>query len=149
MIRGICCLRPGVPGFSENIQVRSVVGRFLEHSRVFRFGNSGDTLVYISSGDWMQRNFFSRVEIMTPVEDELARKRLLDEVLEPSWIDGANSWELRSDGTWKHRTSVHGQVLDSHSFLIQQEQRLAHPSAPPSKPLKRTGQAVRKGGRRP
>lgn len=123
-IRGICCLRPGVPGFTDNIEVRSVVGRFLEHSRIFRFENGNDgPLIYISSGDWMPRNFFRRVEIMTPIEDPDIAQRLNREGLETSWNDESNSWELRSDGQWRHRHSSHGSIpLDSHQQLIQLEQ---------------------------
>jgi polyphosphate kinase len=138
VVRGICCLRPQVPGFSENIQVRSIVGRFLEHSRVFQFGNGGQPLVYISSGDWMQRNFFSRVEIMTPVEESTAQGRLIEEILDLSWSDEANSWELRADGTWQHRIpATPGQLLDSHSVLIQREQAVVHPSLVTEVPARR------------
>jgi polyphosphate kinase len=138
VVRGVCCLRPGVQGMSENIQVRSIVGRFLEHSRVFRFANDGQPLIYISSGDWMQRNFFSRVEIMTPIEDTVAKTRLQEEVLELSWNDVANSWELRSDGSWRHRSSSHSQPMDSHSLLIQREQVTTHTAIDGARVTKKT-----------
>ena len=81
LVRGICCLRPGVPGVCERIRVISVVDRFLEHSRVFAFGTGGKREVYLSSADWMPRNFVRRIEVMFPIEDPALRERLLDEVL--------------------------------------------------------------------
>src|SRR5207237_10557474 len=80
LVRGICCLRPGVPGVSERIRVTSVVDRFLEHSRVFAFGVGAATEVWLSSADWMPRNFHRRIEVMFPVEDSGIRTRLLDEL---------------------------------------------------------------------
>jgi polyphosphate kinase len=99
--RGICCLRPGVPGMSENVTVRSIVGRFLEHSRIFRFGEPGDddTEYVIGSADMMPRNLDRRVEAMLRVTDRRLRARL-DEVLECSFADDALAWSLESDGTW-------------------------------------------------
>ena len=82
LVRGICCLRPGVPGVSENIQVLSVVDRFLEHARIFYFEAGGKQEVYLSSADWMPRNFIRRVEVMFPVEDAGLRDRLVDEILQ-------------------------------------------------------------------
>src|SRR5690606_10043685 len=76
IVRGTCCLRPGVPGVSERIRVRSIVGRFLEHARVFLFGNGGATEVYLSSADWMERNFFNRVEVCFPVGRAALKRRL-------------------------------------------------------------------------
>ena len=81
IVRGICCLRPGVPGVSENIRVISIVGRFLEHSRIFYFGNGGKPKVYLGSADWMPRNLFRRVEVVFPVLDPGLRKRITDVIL--------------------------------------------------------------------
>ena len=92
-IRGICCLVPGVPGVSENIRVNSVVGRFLEHSRIFAFERNGETKVYIGSADLMPRNLDTRVELVTPVDDPALRDDLLD-TLERSLADDTNSWDL-------------------------------------------------------
>src|SRR5256886_9255711 len=81
VIRGICCLRPGLPGISENIRVRSIVDRFLEHSRIFVFGPDEDCKVYLSSADWMPRNFYRRVEAMFPIEAPELKDRILHEIL--------------------------------------------------------------------
>jgi polyphosphate kinase len=99
LIRGICCLRPGVPRVSENIEVRAIVDRFLEHGRVFHFANGGKDDVYISSADWMPRNFHRRVEVMVPVEDPTLRARLI-EILAISVNDNVKSWRLTSDGSY-------------------------------------------------
>jgi polyphosphate kinase len=100
IVRGICCLRPGLPGVSENITVRSIVGRYLEHSRVFCFENSGNPEVYIGSGDWMSRNFFNRVEIVIPVEDESIRTRMIDQILGIQLADNTKAWLLDSEGSY-------------------------------------------------
>ena len=102
-IRGICCLVPGVPGVSENIRVNSVVGRFLEHSRIFAFERNGETKVYIGSADLMPRNLDTRVELVTPVDDPSLRDDLLD-TLERSLADDTNSWDLGPDNVWRRRT---------------------------------------------
>lgn len=99
IVRGPCCLRPGVKGVSENIEVRSVVGRFLEHSRVFYFYNGGRTRLYCSSADWMDRNFFRRVETAWPIEDRANKKRVLSE-LELYTKDNQNAWVLQADGEY-------------------------------------------------
>jgi polyphosphate kinase len=104
IIRGICCLRPGIPGISENIRVRSIVGRFLEHTRVFYFHNNGDFELYLSSADWMGRNFFQRVETAFPVESKRLRRRILKDGLELYLSDNTDAWELQKDGEYKRRT---------------------------------------------
>jgi polyphosphate kinase len=101
-IRGSCCLRPGVPGVSERIRVVSVVGRFLEHSRIFSFEREGDSTIYIGSADLMPRNLDNRVELLAPVEDESLRGELLD-TLDRCFADEANAWELGADGCWTRR----------------------------------------------
>nr|WP_274520674.1 polyphosphate kinase 1 [Ectothiorhodospira variabilis] len=101
VVRGICSLRPGVPGVSENIQVRSVMGRFLEHSRVFYFKNGDTPEVFLSSADWMQRNFFRRVETAFPVDHPDLRERVLNESLLAYVADNTQTWVLQSDGTYQ------------------------------------------------
>jgi polyphosphate kinase len=98
-VRGICCLRPGVPGVSENIRVVSIVGRFLEHSRIYAFERGGEHTIYISSADLMPRNLDSRVELAVPVEDPALGATLLD-TLERCFADTTNAWELDADGAW-------------------------------------------------
>ncbi|MEQ8798994.1 MAG: polyphosphate kinase 1 [Salinisphaeraceae bacterium] len=101
IVRGICCLKPGVPGVSDNIRVRSIVGRFLEHTRVFYFENGGEPEYYLSSADWMERNFFRRVETCFPVESPELRERLMRE-LELYLADNTQAWLLRADGRYEH-----------------------------------------------
>jgi polyphosphate kinase len=98
-IRGICCLRPGVKGLSENISVVSVIDRYLEHARIYIFRQGGRPVVFISSADFMNRNLSKRVELLVPVEDREARKRLIH-ILETHFADTARGRVLRSDGTW-------------------------------------------------
>jgi len=119
-VRGICCLRPGVPGVSENITVVSVLGRFLEHSRVYAFERGDETTVLIGSADLMPRNLDTRVELLTPVDDEAAREDLLD-TLERSLATDVGAWELQSDRSWVKRVpgdpprSVQHELMQSHA----------------------------------
>ncbi|MEM8679568.1 MAG: polyphosphate kinase 1 [Planctomycetota bacterium] len=100
IVRGICCLRPGIKGISENIRVRSIVDRFLEHSRIFVFGPDEKAKIFLSSADWMPRNFYRRVEVMFPVEAAPLRKRVLHEIMPAYFADNVKARELRSDGTY-------------------------------------------------
>ncbi|MGB8170376.1 MAG: polyphosphate kinase 1 [Chthoniobacteraceae bacterium] len=106
IIRGICCLRPGMPGISENITVRSIVGRFLEHSRIFYFENAGDPKVYVGSADWMPRNFFRRVEIVFPIEDPALRDRVIKQILGTQLADTAKAATLGPDGTYTRLPAI-------------------------------------------
>lgn len=107
IVRGICCLRPGVPGLSENIRVISLLGRFLEHSRAFRFASGVQTTTYMGSADMMQRNLDSRIEVITPVHDAETRNRL-HAILDLELADTGGSWELTADGTWMRRAPERG-----------------------------------------
>jgi polyphosphate kinase len=119
-IRGICCLVPGVPGVSETIKVNSVVGRFLEHSRIFAFERDGETKVYIGSADLMPRNLDTRVELLTPVRDEPLCADLID-TLDRCFADNVNTWELGEDGAWTRRRaegeprSVQRELMAGHA----------------------------------
>jgi polyphosphate kinase len=130
LVRGICCLRPGLPGISDRIRVISVVGRFLEHARVFVFGAGERTECYLSSADWMPRNFHRRVEVMFPVEDPVLRARLLDEVLGPQLADGAKARLLGADGRYT-RPQVQGSALDSQAALMEMARRAGRPAPRP------------------
>jgi polyphosphate kinase len=101
LVRGICCLRPGLKGLSENIRVVSVVDRFLEHSRVYYFRAGGLDKVYLSSADWMPRNFYTRYEIAFPVKDVALRHFVRDVILDVSLSDNVRAWALKSDGTYE------------------------------------------------
>ncbi len=100
IIRGICCLRPGIPGVSERIRVRSIVGRFLEHSRIYHFENGGDPLVYVGSADWMPRNLYTRVEVVFPVEDPALKNRLMEEILHRQLADNTKAWILQPNASY-------------------------------------------------
>ncbi len=128
-VRGICCLRPGVPGVSDNIRVTSLVGRFLEHSRIYVFDRAGEERVYIGSADLMQRNLDMRVELLVPVHDSDLRAELLD-ALDRCLADNCNSWDLHEDGSWLRRQpsdpprSAHRELMAFHA------RRAAEGSAP-------------------
>lgn len=100
IVRGICCLRPGLPGVSENITVRSVVDRFLEHHRIYYFENAARPEVFLSSADWMPRNFFRRIEVAFPVEDGVLRNRIMDEILAVTLADNVKARHLQADGSY-------------------------------------------------
>src|SRR5690606_37166193 len=103
IVRGVCALRPGVPGMSENIRVRSIVGRFLEHSRVFFFLNGGKKDVWLSSADWMGRNLFRRVEIAFPVRERKLKERVIAEAFEVNLDDNVNAWLMNGAGGYLRR----------------------------------------------
>ena len=108
IVRGMCALKPGVPGLSDNIRVRSIVGRFLEHTRVFWFRNDGADDVWLSSADWMDRNFFRRIELFFPVLDKNLRRRVIREGLKPYLDDNAQSWIMDGDGGYRRMKPKRG-----------------------------------------
>ncbi|AZN37296.1 polyphosphate kinase 1 [Iodobacter ciconiae] len=118
IVRGVCALRPGIPGVSDNIRVRSVVGRLLEHHRVFYFYNGGAEDVYLSSADWMGRNLFRRIEIAFPVLDLKVKRRVIRESLRPGLVDNTQAWEMQSDGRYRRKTSRGGKVRSSQATLL-------------------------------
>lgn len=117
IIRGACALRPKLSGISDNIEVRSVVGRFLEHHRIFYFYSDGDENTYLSSADWMKRNFFSRVETCIPITDKKIKKRIIYEGLSLYWRDNVESWIMQHDGTYKRRVTRGEKFSAQHTLM--------------------------------
>jgi polyphosphate kinase len=115
IIRGICCLRPGVEGISENIRVISIIGKYLEHARIFYFKHSAPQ-TYISSADWMPRNLLRRIELLTPVEGEEASAKLL-QILQLQISDNVLAYELQNDGTYTHMKHESSSVINSHQIV--------------------------------
>jgi polyphosphate kinase len=126
LIRGVCCLRPGVEGLSENIQVTSIVGRFLEHSRIYYFRNGGQEQVFLGSADLMPRNIDRRVEVLFPVEDSLLIRQLRDEVLAIYLSDNVKSRRMNSDGSYTRVKPVSSEsILNSQEWLIKRHLEMA------------------------
>lgn len=118
IVRGICMLRPNVAGLSDNIRVRSVVGRFLEHTRIFYFYNNRAEDVYCASADWMSRNCFKRVEVAFPLLDIKIKRRVIREGLRPYLVDNQKAWDMLPDGQYRRKTSRGGKARDAQSTLL-------------------------------
>ncbi len=151
LVRGICCLRPGVPGISDNIRVRSIVGRFLEHSRVYYFFADGAEELWCSSADWMERNFVRRFEVCFPILDEELRSRVLAEALELPLVDNQQAWLLRPDGSYvrvepgkKQPLRSQRALLDNHGEHFSARPPRAATSAEDAK-RKRSARRARRG----
>lgn len=124
IVRGMCTLRPGVPGLSENIRVRSIIGRLLEHSRVFYFHSGGREELFIASADWMSRNFFRRIEICTPVENPAIKQRIMREALTLALADNRKAWLMQPDGSYIRATAQEGEEgLDMQETLLNEYRR--------------------------
>ncbi len=123
IVRGTCALRPGIRGISENIRVRSIVGRFLEHSRVYYFHNDGQAEIYCASADWMERNFFRRIEVCFPIEDRSHRERIVRD-LETYLEDNTQAWELDSKGTYSRLNPGEGPAVSAQQTLLQRHAEL-------------------------
>ena len=120
LVRGVCCLRPGVAGVSENIEVRSILGRFLEHSRIFYFKNAGDEEFFLSSADWMTRNLHRRVELMFPVHEKSLQKKIW-ELLNIYWADNSKSWRLKPTGSYEKIKPAQGEApFSAQEFLLSE-----------------------------
>jgi polyphosphate kinase len=120
VVRGVCCLRPGIPGISDRIKVRSIVGQFLEHSRIYYFENGGSPEVYIGSADLMERNLDRRVEVLSPILDASIRQLIRDAVLEVLLSDTDRAWELQTDGSYVRALPPEGvPPLNSQRFLLE------------------------------
>ena len=118
IVRGVCALRPGIRGLSERIRVRSIVGRFLEHHRVFHFHAGGKETVLLSSADWMERNFFRRIEIAFPILDKKLKRRVIDEGLRVYLDDNQQSWEMDANGNYHLRRAARGKPRCAQEELL-------------------------------
>jgi polyphosphate kinase len=118
IVRGVCALKPGIEGLSENIRVRSVVGRFLEHTRIFYFHNGGAEDVYLASADWMDRNFFRRIELCFPVLDPALKRRVIREGLQPYLDDNCQVWVMNADGGYERLKPRRGRRRSAQEELL-------------------------------
>ncbi len=149
LVRGICCLRPGVPGLSENITVRSVVGRFLEHARIFWFHSRGEARLYLASADWMPRNLWRRVEVAFPLVDPDLRARTFAEGLAIYFEDNRQAWTMRSDGSYVAvRPGPHEPVVRAQTQLLDRLSEVGRSATSANPPGRRLADLRRKGSKR-
>jgi polyphosphate kinase len=118
IVRGVCALKPGVPGLSDNIRVRSVVGRFLEHHRIFYFRAGGADKVWLSSADWMERNFFRRIELCFPILDDKLKKRVIKEGMKMYLADNTQTWDMAVDGSYARKKAGRGKHVCAQNDLL-------------------------------
>jgi polyphosphate kinase len=164
IVRGICCLRPGVAGLSDNIRVISIVGRFLEHERIYYFCNNGAEEVYLGSADWMDRNFDRRVETIFPIEDPTLRERIVTQVLSLNLVDNVGARDLAPDGTYKRRSPAGAEPICAQELFLANNfsvlERVPMSVRPPgikpvatasssARPLSGQPRSVRRRGARP
>jgi polyphosphate kinase len=130
VVRGICCLRPGLPGLSDRIRVRSIVDRFLEHSRIYVFGLGEEAEVFLSSADWMPRNFFRRVEVMFPIESPVLKDRVLQEIVPVYLQDTVKARLLNADGSYTRAVPAPGETpCRAQETLLKAAQRVTPPQS--------------------
>jgi polyphosphate kinase len=120
IVRGSCALRPGIPGVSDNIRVRSIVGRFLEHSRVYWFQNDESPEIYCSSADWMERNLLRRIETCFPIRDPQLARRVYEESLANYLADNTQSWQLEADGSYRRIGAGDAPAHSAQQTLLRQ-----------------------------
>jgi polyphosphate kinase len=156
IVRGMCAIRPGIRGVSERIRVRSIVGRFLEHSRIYYFRNAGDDEIYVGSADWMPRNLYERVEVLFPIKDALLRERIHQEILATYLADNVKARLLQKDGSYIRAWQAHGgrrppsgaNAINAQELFVQLAEGKPLPETIPAKLARRRHKAVATGKER-
>lgn len=128
LVRGVCCLRAGIPGVSENIRVRSIVGRFLEHARVFRFINDNDPEIWASSADWMERNLIQRVEVAFPIDKRVLQARIAEEIFDIPWQEDMIAWDMQPDGSYRLAPQEDGKLRHPQKRLLKVIRSVSKPT---------------------
>jgi len=128
LVRGVCCLRAGIPGVSENIRVRSIVGRFLEHARIFRFINDNDPEIWASSADWMERNLIQRVEVAFPIDKRVLQARIAEEIFDIPWQEDMIAWDMQPDGSYRLAPQDDGKLRHPQKRLLKVIRSVSKPT---------------------